>query len=148
MYSAFHGSVGVVLVSATYLVTKSEVLAFTLGGFLAFLSHDLIDRLGECSLGKGKTMITHEVIPYLIMIGSGLYINYFWLFFVGYICANGMDLIDKKMYLSVLFPKKHKASFWFKCHRRKPNIDLTYNQTKNAAWISCILIILTSIVIK
>lgn len=148
MYSAVHGAIGVAVVGVTYLFTQNEVIAMTVGSILAFLAHDPTDRLGEKGYGNIKSTLFYEIPPYLIMLLGGWLSGFFWLFLIGYIAGNGIDLIDKKMYLSVFNPKKYPVTYHFKCHRRKPNFQLTLKQTKLAAYLSCILIIAIALLIN
>ena len=57
MYTSVHTAVGTSIVMGTYAITKSELLAATAGGLLAFISHDAVDRLGETSYGDFKSFL-------------------------------------------------------------------------------------------
>lgn len=146
MYSSVHGSVGVVIVGVTYLITKDNTTSILVGGSLSFLAHDPTDRLGEEGFKSVKLMLFHELPCYFLMILGGLITDNLFLFLFGYISGNGIDLIDKKLYLSVLYPNKYRETKIFKCHKRNPNIQLTLKQTKIASWISCLLIIIITLI--
>lgn len=148
MYSAVHGGIGIAVVGVTYLLTQNEVVAMTAGSVLAFLAHDPTDRLGEKAFSSMKETLLFELPPYFVMLFFGWYCESLLMFVVAYIAGNGIDLIDKRLYLSVFFPKKYPATKYFRCHRRKPNIQLTLRGTKNAAYLSGLLIILVSLLIK
>ena len=142
MYTSVHSAVGASIVMGTYAVTKSELLAATAGGALAFLSHDVVDRLGETSYGDFKSFLKME-LTLLALFGFSAIISGFWyLFAIGWIGGNAMDLVDKKGGLSILNKKKYPFTKIFRCHRRKPNIKFSRNQTYTAGFISGIVVVL------
>tara|TARA_B110000285_G_C14961178_1_gene531768 strand:- start:465 stop:914 length:450 start_codon:yes stop_codon:yes gene_type:complete len=142
MYSAVHGAIGVAIVTATFAITGNEVLSMAVGGFLAFLSHDPTDLLGEKGLGNG--VFKYEIPAFIIMLLGGWLTGHLLLFYIGYTAANLMDLWDKKVYLSVFFPKKFPVRHDFPCHRRSPLINFSLKQTQIAGVISTIAIALIS----
>ena len=144
MYSNFHGSIGVAIVTTTYLITKDEVMAMAIGGFLSFLAHDPTDRLGEHNLGK--YFLLYEIFPFIIAMAIGWYSGFFWMFFVGYFTGNIMDVWDKKLYLAILMPKKFKMLYDFPCHRRERSKikQLTLQQTKDSVWIGLVLVVISA----
>ena len=130
MYSAVHGAIGVSIVVATYALTGNETIAMAFGGVLAFLSHDPTDRLGEKGLGKDSWK--YELPTFVIAMLGGLFTGHFWMFWIGFTAANLMDIWDKKMYLSIIFPSKFKSSHDFPCHRRKSDVQFTLKQTRRS----------------
>lgn len=152
MYSAVHGSIGIVAGSATYVgvlnLTNNFWLAFGVSCFVAFLLHDPTDRLGEH--GLGKYFLAWEVVPFAAMMFLGWKVECFWLYLAWYTSGNIMDLVDKKLYLSILFPSKFKPTYHFRCHRRerKKIIPFTLKETQLSQVLSVCLVLLTTIVIK
>jgi len=141
MYSNVHGVAGTLIVLATHAITKDTSVAIALGGTLAFLSHDPLDRLGEKSYGSLATTIRWEGFSMWIF-ALAAYLSGQWpLFAVGWIAGNGMDIIDKKLYLSIALPSKFGPSWTlFPCHRRKPDVNLTLAQTRFATLLSSLVI--------
>lgn len=88
-----------------------------LGCLLAFVSHLLADYIGESNgIRNTKERIVFDFIPTLIcfifaFIFGGL--NEVYLMFLGSLFGNLPDLIDKKLYLSIFFPKKIKSTQYF-----------------------------------
>lgn len=146
MHSSVHGNVGVSIGKTVLAITGVSIFGVILGSFLAFLSHDPVDRLGEKGYPSMKITLLYEVIPFLITMLLGFYDGNFWLYLLWYTSGNVMDLIDKKLYLSVFFPKKFPATYHFKCHRRRPNIQLNLKQTKIAMYISVLTIIIINFI--
>ena len=146
MYTNVHATVGTAIVMATYGLTKNELVAGTVGGVLAFASHDVVDRLGETSYGTFKQFLKME-LTLLTLFAFSAVISGFWeLFAVGWIGGNAMDLIDKKGGLSIIDKKKYPFTSYFKCHRRKPDIMFDRDMTYRAAYISGVLIVLIGII--
>ena len=146
MYGNVHGTVGAALVLATYAATGDTGTAIALGGTAAFLSHDPIDRLGEKGYGDIQTTIVHEVVPMILFAYMAHLSGMWWLYAVGFLMGNGMDIIDKKLYLSILFPSRFGPSWtFFACHRRRPNIQLTLRQTKLATYLSSLAIVVITL---
>lgn len=129
MYSNIHGVAGAAIVVGTYRLTGDTGAALAIGGWFAFLSHDPLDRLGEKSYGGMRKTVVFEAIPLAIFAYCAWLSGIPWLFAAGWIAGNGMDLIDKKLYLAMFFSKRFKVLDWFACHRRKPDIAFTYKQT-------------------
>lgn len=128
MYSAHHGLIGAtVTVASTTLIAGPAGLV--LGLIAAFVLHDPTDRLGEGNYGNLNITLLLESFPFLLFLIVAYYYDCFWVALVGYIFGNGIDLIDKKLYLSVFMPSKYPATKHFRCHRRSPNVKLTKQQT-------------------
>jgi len=143
MFSNVHGVVGTLLVVGTFALTGSLPVAIVLGGILAFLSHDILDRLGERTFGSIKQMAIFEAISLLVFMFAAWMSGLWVLYAVGWVMGNMMDIIDKKGYLSIIFPAKFGPSWtFFPCHRRKPDIMFTAGQTKLASYIASILILI------
>ena len=142
MYSNVHGTIGTGLVLATYAATGDTGTAIALGGAAAFVSHDALDRLGEKSYGDLTETIMFEAVPLVVFAYMAHMSGMWWLYAVGWIAGNGMDLIDKKLYLSILWPSRFGPSnTFFPCHRRASNIQFTLRQTKLATYLSSIVVV-------
>jgi hypothetical protein len=117
MYSHVHGVVGAVTYTATVAVGSalgSEIGGHITGAFLAYVSHFLLDYLGEHGYGDNKISAMIE-FPHLITFGTlGFISGHFWLFFLGWVFGNLPDLIDKPLRLSGLVPQE-----WHSCHNGK-----------------------------
>jgi len=85
-----------------------------LGCLLAFGSHLLADYIGEAKgIVTTKQRILFDVIPTVILfIFAYLFegLSEVWLVLLGSLFGNLPDLIDKKMYLTILFPNKFKVT--------------------------------------
>jgi len=85
-----------------------------LGCLLAFGSHLLADYIGEAKgIVTTKQRIIFDVIPTIILFISAYLFggtSEVWLMFLGSVFGNLPDLIDKKLYLSILFPTKFKVT--------------------------------------
>jgi len=92
-----------------------------LGCLLAFGSHLLADYIGEAKgIVTTKQRIVFDVIPTIILFVSAYLFggaNEVWLVLLGSIFGNMPDLIDKKLYLTILFPTKFKATNYL--HKQK-----------------------------
>jgi len=161
MYSNVHGVIGTSLMLGTYAITKDETLTYLIGMPLAFLSHDLLDRLGEKGYGA-KTLI-YEAVPFVLFIALAFISHIPTIYFAGWFCGNTMDLIDKKLYIGIysdkiisktskdqpwlakIVDKYFRITHFFKCHRRKPNIDFNRKQTIIATVISSLIITVLTI---
>jgi len=101
-----------------------------LGCLLAFGSHLLADYIGEAKgIVTTKQRIIFDVIPTIILFISAYLFggaNEVWLVILGSIFGNLPDLIDKKMYLSIMFPTKFKATIYLHWQKivftPKPNV--------------------------
>ena len=145
MYSNVHGTVGALIVLSVYAVTNDMTTAMVLGGATAFLSHDPLDRLGEKAYGDMNTTIAWEVVP-LVLFSYMAFMSGLWpLYLTGWVAANGMDIIDKKGYLSILWREKFKSGHFFKCHRRQPDVQFTVKQTKLITILSSITLAVTTL---
>ena len=122
MYPNVHGIVGTACAVATYSITND----YFSSAFVAFLSHDVMDRLGE---KRFPTLLFHEAFLFAIFCFLAWKSDLTILYAIGWICGNLMDLIDKKFGLSILNNKKYPYGSFFPCHRRNPNINLNLKQT-------------------
>ena len=145
MYSNPHAAVGLVLTTTTYVLTNSEELAFAIGIPLAIASHYFLDFLFEKHLSK-KEVIEYDVIPSLIYVLLALFSGHFWLAMFSWWAGNLFDLIDKKLYLTIFFPKKFKATHYF--HNHKNGIRFTLKQTKLASVVGTVIIIGMMFILK
>lgn len=126
MYPNVHGITGTICTLATYSITKDVTISIIFGGILAFLSHDLLDRLGET---RHKYLLYYEAVFFAIFCFLAWKSNLTILYFIGWFCGNLMDFIDKKGGLSIYNLKKYPYGSFFRCHRRKPNFNLNAQQT-------------------
>ncbi|TVZ55586.1 hypothetical protein OD91_0841 [Lutibacter sp. Hel_I_33_5] len=143
MYSAPHTAVGITCTMLTYKLTNNLNASYLVGGIAAFMSHYFVDYLGEAGLKKSE-LFKFDVLPNIVILLIGFVSGNFWLFLVGSTMGNLMDIIDKKFYLSIFYPKKYPATYFF--HTQTPIIKFTEKQTKIAAFVS-ILICITLIFI-
>lgn len=102
MYTSFHSVIG----GTIMLVSPDPVV----GAGLAFISHFLVDYIGESSIGDTKRSSIIEgtlLISYLL----GAYLGgVIWLGIIGWVMGNLPDLIDKP---NRWFRGKKE---WFSCH--------------------------------
>ena len=138
MYPNVHGVVGTISAIATYKITND----YFISGLVAFLSHDLMDRLGEFNF---KNVLYFEAVLFAIFCFLAWRSDNTILYVIGWICGNLMDLIDKKFGLSIYDNVKHPYGQFFKCHRRKPNIDLNLWQTIAVGILSTLILVLISL---
>ena len=92
-----------------------------LGCLLAFGSHLLADYIGEAKgIVTTKQRIIFDIIPTIILFISAYLFggaSEVWMVLLGSIFGNLPDLIDKKMYLTILFPSKFKVTNYL--HKQK-----------------------------
>jgi len=114
MYSHVHGVVGAVTYTAAVTVGNAigaPILGHAVGFFLGYVSHFLMDYLGEHGYGDNKISSLIE-FPHLITFGTlGFLSGHFWLYFIGWVAGNLPDLIDKPLRLTGLVPQE-----WHSCH--------------------------------
>jgi hypothetical protein len=125
MYPNVHGVVGTISAITTYSITND----YFISGIVAFLSHDLMDRLGEKHYPSAKFLLLFEGILFAIFCFLAWKSDQTMLYAIGWLGGNMMDFIDKRMGLSIINPTKYPYLQLFPCHRRKPNYDFTLNQT-------------------
>ena len=114
MYSHAHGVVGAIVYTSAVAVGSalgSTLVGHAVGAFAAYISHFLMDHLGERGYGDNKISAMIEV-PHLITFGTlGFISGHFWLYFLGWFFANLPDLIDKPA--TLLGIRDHG---WHSCH--------------------------------
>jgi hypothetical protein len=137
MYPNVHGVVGTICAIATYKITND----YFISGFVAFLSHDLMDRLGEKHYPSTKFLLIFEGSLFAIFCFLAWQSDQTILYIIGWFGGNLMDLIDKRFGLSLINPTKYPYMSLFKCHRRKPNFDLTKNQTIAVGILATLILI-------
>jgi len=145
MYSNPHATTGLAITTATYVITQDESLAFAIGIPLAIASHYFLDYLIESHLSK-KEIILYDIVPSLIYFVLALLSGHFWLMMASWVAGTLLDLIDKKLGLTVLFPKKFKTLRFL--HNQKNGIRFTLKQTKIASVVSTIITIGMMLVLK
>tara|TARA_R110000772_G_scaffold188838_2_gene299922 strand:- start:867 stop:1292 length:426 start_codon:yes stop_codon:yes gene_type:complete len=86
------------------------------GCLLAFISHLVADYIGESGgIKTPKQRVFFDIIPTIILfIASYFYGGLYevWLVALGSIFGNMPDLIDKKLYLAIIYPTKFKATLY------------------------------------
>jgi hypothetical protein len=149
MHANTHGAIGIALVTATYLVTKSEKKTFIVGGVLAFASHYVLDFIGEAGYKSVQQMLFIEFAVYLwgIVLMSLLGRKILILTVFAHFMANLMDYIDKKMYLALFLPKDYEITYYFHT-RDQVLLPLSYNATLIAAVVSTLLITMCFLILK
>ena len=114
MYSHVHGVAGAVVLTATVAIGNALSIPSTgiaIGCFAAYVSHFLLDYLGETGYGDNKISSLIE-FPHLLTFGTlGFISGHFWLYFLGWVMGNLPDLIDKPLRLTGLVPQE-----WHSCH--------------------------------
>lgn len=146
MYPNVHGITGTLCTLGVYGLTKDLTVSAIAGGILAFASHDLLDRLGEKHYPSTKFLLLFEGSLFTIFCMIAWFSSLTVLYVIGWFSANLMDLIDKKMGLSVYDNIRYPYGQFFKCHRRKPNFNLSFEQTILVGYLSMILIIIFYII--
>lgn len=141
MHASTHGAIGIAIITATYIITKSEKKTFIIGGILAFASHYILDFIGESPYKTMQEMLFIEVAVYLwsLVLMFFLGIKYLKFSVFGFFMANLMDYIDKKMYLSIFLPKEYPFTYYFHS-KNQVLFPLSYQKTIIAAIVSVILI--------
>ena len=145
MYSNIHGVTGALIVSGVAEATGGDPTAVALSVVAAFLSHDVLDRLGEKSYGNMATTLWWEGVPLLVFMILAYLSDQWWLYAIGFIAGTGMDLIDKKLGLAIMFRDRFSFGHYFRCHRRQPDINLTLGQTRFATIFATVLLIVVSV---
>jgi hypothetical protein len=119
----------------------SIILAFkdnlAIGIPLAIASHFILDFVDERGVPRKQAVYT-DLLPALLCFIVSLFTGHFWLLFLGNICGNLFDLIDKKLYLAMFIPSKFKATKYF--HFQKQIIFPSAKFTKAIGWISALAI--------
>ena len=118
-----------------------------LGCLLAFGSHLLADYIGEAKgIVTTKQRIVFDVIPTIILFISAYLFggaSEVWLVFLGSIFGNLPDLIDKKMYLTILFPTKFKATNYL--HKQKVVFNPKPSITRKLGYALVLIVMFTYI---
>ena len=143
MYSNPHAAVGLAITTTTLLITNDINMAYGIGLPIAVASHYYMDFLKEGHLGKD--VFKYDIVPSWFYYGLAFISGYFWLFFFSWIAGNLLDIIDKKGYLAIFFPKKFKASHYF--HTQKKGIPFTVRQTKSISIFSSIVILFITLIL-
>lgn len=104
MYPHAHGVVGAIV----YTASPDPIT----GSILAFVSHFLLDYLGETGYGTDKFFLQLE-LSHLLAFGTlGFLSGHFWAFFLGWFWGNLPDLIDKRLF----YFNKPEYKSYFSCH--------------------------------
>lgn len=114
------------------------------GFALAFCSHLLLDYVNESKgITNTKERLIYDVLPSFLTL---ILLYYFrgsyeaWLFVLGSVFGNLPDLIDKKLYLTIILPSKYKSTNYL--HWQKPIINPSPFVTKIIGFVLCILALL------
>lgn len=141
MHANTHGAIGIAIITATYVFTKSEKKTFLIGGVLAFASHYILDFIGEAGYKSVQEMLIIEFAVYfwalVLMRFLGKKVFFFTVF--AHFMANLMDYIDKKMYLALFFPKEYEITYIFHS-KNQVLLPINYEATLTAAFISALII--------
>ena len=115
------------------------------GWLLAFVSHLLADYIGESGgIKTPKQRIIFDIVPTIILfIASYFYGGLYevWLVLLGCIFGNLPDLIDKKLYLAIIYPTKFKASLYLHWQKVLYNPKPIVVKYQGIAMVSFVLII-------
>lgn len=144
MYSNAHATTALVCTTSVLLITKDIKKAYWIGITLAIVSHWFLDFLKEKGMTK-KEAIIYDVVPGIPYFLMALFSGYFWLFMFSWLAGNLLDLIDKKMYLVIFFPKKYKPTYYF--HKHKTGIQLSKKQTIASSFISTIVTVIIFLIL-
>jgi hypothetical protein len=149
MHANTHGAIGIAIITATYVLTKSEKKTFLIGGLLAFASHYVLDFIGEAGYKSVQEMLLIEFGVYVFaLVLMGFLGRKFFVFAVfAHILANLMDYIDKKMYLALFLPKEYEITYFFHS-RNQVLLPISYNETIAAAFISIAIIVFCFVLLK
>lgn len=140
MHAGTHGAVGIAIITATYIFTKSEKKTYIIGGVFAFVSHYILDFIGEAPYKSIQEMLLIELAVYAwsTVLMYLLDIKYFKFAVFAHFMANLMDYIDKKMYLSIFMPKEYPYTYYFHS-KTQVLLPLNYRETIAAALLSVLL---------
>lgn len=133
MYATPHTSVGVAII-----YTFKEKLE--IGIPLAIMSHFVLDFIDEKGLSEEERAY-FDIAPSLSLMLMFWYFDIYWWFVLGSVLGNLFDLIDKKLYLSVFFPKKFKSTKYF--HYQK---QLIFPPTFVTKWLGWFLVLIYAII--
>ncbi len=132
MYASQHGAVGASIVVAAAHVSPDAALVAAVP---AFVSHWFVDWVGEAGFPSKTRMLIWEVIPAFSFALAAWFSGVWWLFALGWLAGNMMDIIDKRFYLAPLLGWKFGMLF----HRgNPPRFHLTLPQTKATAVIAAL----------
>ena len=107
MYPNVHGIFGAACAVATYSITND----YFSSAFVAFVSHDVMDRLGEKHYPK---LLYHEALLFAIFCFVAWKSDQTLLYFIGWFSGNLMDFIDKKGGLSIWNNAKYPYGTFFR----------------------------------
>ena len=102
MYTNAHGSTGAIIYSAC----PNKIV----GGFLAFISHFILDHLGEKGYGSQKLSMIIEGAFLTIFLTVACLSTDFSGFAIGWMLGNLPDIIDKGFFTNM------NATQYFSCH--------------------------------
>jgi len=147
MYSNVHGTIGAVINTTVFAITRDYAFSMYIGNLINIPLHYVVDMLGEKSYGNLERTLLYEVYGFALFFSLALNTNVFWLFTTGWVSANALDLYDKKFYLAIFFPDDFKATYKF--HRKNQvKYTFTLNQTIWATMGASILMIVLTIISK
>lgn len=105
MYTSFHSVVG-----GTIMLVAPDPVSGAIG---AFLSHFLMDYIGEAGYGSEERTAAFEIPLLMVYAISALLLDSFWLLMLAMVMSNLPDIIDKPR--RIIFGKPE----WFSCHNGK-----------------------------
>lgn len=116
-----------------------------LGCLVAIGTHFLADYIGERGLYTQKQRIIYDVLPTIIAFIVVYFVGGTYevlTLLLGSVLGNLPDLIDKKLYLALFFPKKFKITRYL--HWQKLIINPTPTQTRLIGYLALVLILIQS----
>jgi hypothetical protein len=98
-----------------------------LGCILAVCTHLGLDYINEAGFRR-KDQIFYDALPLFILSIVSAYTGDLTWFIQGWFFGNLPDIIDKKAYFTIFFPKKFKSTEYL--HWQKPIINPKVNTTR------------------
>ncbi|MFC2110493.1 hypothetical protein ACFLSU_07995 [Bacteroidota bacterium] len=166
MYASVHGAKGSIVITTLFVVAQTFsldfhtlILALVFGSVFSFLLHGPMDLLGEKNYGNNLKAFLWEGPLALFTFSTFFWHDNWQIFVFGWLAGNGMDIIDKKLYVYYVLktlkdycfsnksPRFDKVIKWFEpirlfaCHQRKPKYNLTLKQTQLSAVLSYLIVI-------
>ncbi len=139
MHASVHGAIGVLVNQTVFSITKDIGVSYVVGNSINVPLHIVLDLIGENNYGGKKAMIMAEVFCFILSMYCIYNDHNSLLLFSGWFFSNLPDIIDKKMYFSILFPDRFKYTYYFHW-RNQAKINLTNTQTYLLAVIFSLLI--------
>ena len=143
MYSNPHATVSLVVNVISQSIFEDVLMGYLVAMPFAIGSHYVLDFVKETDLKDD--VFLYDVVPSWIYYFVGFFSGNFLLFFISWIEGNLFDIIDKKLYLSVVNSKRFPATDYF--HKHKTGIETTLFGTKLTSVVCTILFVIISLII-